>query len=81
MISRLILVISILITIAFATLLERKILRLSQSRKGPEVVGTLGLLQPFADGVKLLMKQEIHWNHRGYMLMIPRVMLLCIIIF
>lgn len=81
MIRRVILIISILLTIAFATLLERKLLRLSQSRKGPEVVGSLGLLQPFSDGLKLLIKREILWSNRGFILVIPRVMLLCIIIF
>ena len=81
MIRRIILIISILLTIAFATLLERKLLRLSQSRKGPEIVGSIGLLQPFSDGLKLLTKREILWSSRGFMLVVPRVMLLCIIIF
>ena len=81
MIRRIILIISILLTIAFATLLERKLLRLSQSRKGPEIVGSIGLLQPFSDGLKLLTKREILWSGRGFMLVVPRVMLLCIIIF
>ena len=81
MIRRIILIISILLTIAFATLLERKLLRLGQSRKGPEVVGSLGLLQPFSDGLKLLIKREILWSNRGFILVFPRVMLFCIIIF
>jgi len=59
MISRIILIISIFLTIAYATLMERKILGFRQSRKGPEVVGMVGLLQPFSDGIKLLTKREI----------------------
>jgi NADH:ubiquinone oxidoreductase subunit H len=42
--------------IGFFTLLERKVLRYSQSRKGPNKVGFLALLQPIADAFKLLMK-------------------------
>jgi len=67
--------------IAFATLLERKLLRLRQNRKGPEVVGSIGLLQPFSDGLKLLTKHEILWSNRGFILIFPRMVLLCIIIF
>ena len=81
MISRIVLIISILLIIAFATLLERKLLRLSQSRKGPEVVGSVGLLQPFSDGFKLLTKREILWSNRWFMLVIPRVVVFCILIF
>ena len=58
MISTLILIITILLIIGFSTLLERKLLSLSQSRKGPENVGSLGLFQPFSDGLKLLTKKE-----------------------
>nr|YP_001974657.1 NADH dehydrogenase subunit 1 [Amerotyphlops reticulatus]ACD85886.1 NADH dehydrogenase subunit 1 [Amerotyphlops reticulatus] len=50
-------IIPILIAVAFMTLLERKLMGYMQLRKGPNVVGPYGLLQPVADGVKLLIKE------------------------
>nr|QKI36923.1 NADH dehydrogenase subunit 1 [Rigidipenna inexpectata] len=51
--------IPILIAVAFLTLVERKILSYMQTRKGPNIVGPYGLLQPMADGVKLFTKEPI----------------------
>ena len=55
----LILIVPILIAVAYFTLAERKILASIQRRKGPNVVGTFGLLQPLADGLKLFVKETI----------------------
>ena len=52
-------VIPLLIAIAYLTIAERKLLGSIQRRKGPNVVGFLGLLQPFADGLKLFSKETI----------------------
>jgi NADH-quinone oxidoreductase subunit H len=59
LIKILILVIAILISVAYFTLAERKILSTIQRRKGPNVVGTFGLLQPLSDGLKLFVKETI----------------------
>nr|YP_009142701.1 NADH dehydrogenase subunit 1 [Gekko chinensis]AKI30046.1 NADH dehydrogenase subunit 1 [Gekko chinensis] len=60
LINPLMLMIPILLAVAFLTLLERKLLGYMQLRKGPNIVGPYGLLQPVADGVKLFLKEPLH---------------------
>jgi len=50
-------VIPLLISVAYFTIAERKIMGAIQRRRGPNVIGFLGLLQPLADGLKLFTKE------------------------
>ena len=52
-------IVPILLTVAFFTLLERKLLASVHRRRGPSFAGFWGVLQPFADGVKLVIKEFI----------------------
>lgn len=58
-IELLIVIVPLLISVAYFTLAERKIMGAMQRRKGPNVVGIFGLLQPLADGLKLFAKETI----------------------
>lgn len=55
--------IPLLVCIAYLTLAERKILGYIQGRKGPNVIGVYGVLQPLVDGLKLLTKETILPNY------------------
>ena len=59
MLEALALLVPLLIGVAYLTYAERKVLAAIQLRKGPNVVGPFGLLQPFADAMKMLMKETI----------------------
>src|SRR6201994_2661586 len=58
-IEALVLLVPLLIGVAYLTYAERKVLAAVQLRKGPNVVGPFGLAQPFADALKMLMKETI----------------------
>jgi NADH-quinone oxidoreductase subunit H len=58
----------VIIVIAYYTLAERKIMGAVQRRRGPNVAGFFGLLQPIADGVKLILKEPIVPRRANYYL-------------
>lgn len=59
LIKSLALIVMVMLSVAFLTAAERKAMSSMQQRKGPNVVGFLGLLQPIADGLKLFAKETV----------------------
>lgn len=57
--SILAILVPVLLSVAYLTYAERKVIAAMQLRKGPNVVGPFGLLQPIADGIKLFLKETI----------------------
>ena len=55
----LLLIICVIVSVAFLTLLERKVLGFIQIRKGPNKIGYIGIFQPFCDAIKLFTKEQI----------------------
>jgi NADH-quinone oxidoreductase subunit H len=59
LIKILVIIVPLLLSVAYFTLAERKVLGTIQRRMGPNVVGTYGLLQPLSDGLKLFIKEAL----------------------
>lgn len=55
----LVVILPVLLAIAFMTIIERKQLAVHQRRVGPNTVGYFGVLQPFADALKLIIKEPV----------------------
>ena len=67
-------VLPLLISVAYFTIAERKLMGSIQRRRGPNVIGFLGLLQPLADGLKLFVKETIlPSNSNVYMFLLAPV--------
>nr|YP_010152744.1 NADH dehydrogenase subunit 1 [Aureoumbra lagunensis]QQW50392.1 NADH dehydrogenase subunit 1 [Aureoumbra lagunensis] len=66
----LLMIVLLLVAVAFFTLVERKFMGSIQRRKGPNVVGFVGILQPFADGLKLFAKETILPSNANFILFI-----------
>jgi len=75
----LIIVVPLLIAVAYFTLAERKILGAIQRRRGPNVVGAYGLLQPLSDGFKLLVKETVIPSSANQLIFIVSPMLTFIV--
>nr|AGC38391.1 NADH dehydrogenase subunit 1 [Apis florea] len=75
-IDLLVMMIMVLISVAFLTLLERKILGYIQDRKGPNKIMLLGLFQPFSDALKLLSKEWYFFNYSNLYILSPMLMFL-----
>ena len=68
LIPYILIIISILISVAFMTVFERQLLGALQRRQGPNVVGFFGLFQALTDGLKLLLKAFLHGSFGLYFL-------------
>lgn len=73
----LIVLVPMLLSVAFMTILERKVMGQMQRRIGPNVVGYYGVLQPFADALKLVVKEQVipAQSNKGLFFLAPMISL------
>ena len=81
-IKTLLVLVAVLTFVAYLTLIERKVLGWIQVRIGPNRVGPWGLLQPLADGAKLLLKEEITVSSANTVVYIaaPLIVVVCALV-
>lgn len=73
-VKSLLIIISVLLSVAFLTVAERKWMSSIQRRRGPNIVGFYGLLQAIADGVKLIVKEVIKpWSADSVIFMVAPI--------
>jgi NADH-ubiquinone oxidoreductase chain 1 len=79
LLETLVVLVPILLAVAFMTVIERKVLAAMQRRVGPNAVGYYGALQPFADAIKLVLKENVVPQHAlGSLFMLaPVIALVC----
>jgi len=75
----LVIIVPLLLSVAYFTLAERKIMGAIHRRRGPNVIGAYGLLQPLADGLKLLVKETVLPSNANKILFVFSPMLTFII--
>jgi NADH-quinone oxidoreductase subunit H len=76
-VAQLVKIVLLLIVVAYFTIAERKGMASVQRRRGPNVVGFMGLLQPLADGAKLMFKElVIPSRSDAYIFLLAPVMIL-----
>lgn len=70
---RIITCLCVILGVAFYTVLERKVLRYAQTRKGPNKVGIIGIAQPLADALKLFLKEKVipHGSNQYIFILAP----------
>ena len=68
LVNVLVIVVPMLLSVAFMTIIERKQLAAHQRRVGPQITGYFGILQPFADALKLILKENVVPTHANKVL-------------